>query len=134
QPRVGVSHAHRDTFVQRQHELDLRIVLQNVHEALFGGARVTEDVLYSIGDQLLQQRALGRHSRHVLSVSTQGSVIIAQGPCRVAAPRVAHMVRSTQRRRFPSRLWAVVVLLRLLWIGGVTLNVAGGLVPLLLVI
>ena len=31
-------------------------------------------------------------------------------------------------------LWALVVLLLLLWIGGFTLNVAGGLIHLLLVI
>jgi hypothetical protein len=31
-------------------------------------------------------------------------------------------------------LWAVVVLLLLLWIGGLTLNVAGGLIHLLLVL
>lgn len=31
-------------------------------------------------------------------------------------------------------LWAVVVLLLLLWIGGFTLNIAGGLIHLLLVL
>jgi hypothetical protein len=31
-------------------------------------------------------------------------------------------------------LWAIVVLLLLLWIGGFTLNVAGGLIHLLLVL
>jgi hypothetical protein len=31
-------------------------------------------------------------------------------------------------------LWALVVLLLLLWIGGFTLNVAGGLIHLLLVV
>lgn len=64
QASVGIRHRHRHTFMQRQHELDLRVVLQDVHEPLFGRAGVAEDVAHPVRDQLLQQRTLARHSRH----------------------------------------------------------------------
>ena len=63
--RVRVRHADRDAFVQGEHELDLRIVLQHVHEPLLGRAGVPEDVPDPVGDQLLEQRALAGHAWHI---------------------------------------------------------------------
>ena len=49
--------------------------------------------------------------------------------------RVAHMVLYDSHRRFSNlMLWLLVVLLLVLWLGGFTLNVAGGLIHLLLVV
>ena len=48
---------------------------------------------------------------------------------------MAHMVRTTAAQEVLTQmLWALVLLLLLLWIGGFTMNVAGGLIHLLLVI
>ena len=63
--RVRVRHADRDAFVQGEHELDLRIILQHVHEPLLGRAGVPEDVPDPVGDQLLEQRALAGHAWHI---------------------------------------------------------------------
>src|SRR4029453_14247871 len=64
QPRVHVGHAHGHAFVQREHELDLGVLLQDVHEALLGGAGVAEDVSHPVRDQLLDHRALAGHLGH----------------------------------------------------------------------
>ena len=64
-PCIRVGHRYGHALVQRQHELHLWIVLQDVHEALLGGARVAKDVRHTIGDQLLEERAFARQSRHV---------------------------------------------------------------------
>ena len=48
---------------------------------------------------------------------------------------MAHMVRTTTEQEVLTQmLWALVLLLLLLWIGGFAMNVAGGLIHLLLVI
>lgn len=52
--------------------------------------------------------------------------------------RAAHMVHSSAPKQEVAQntnmLWALVILLLLLWLGGFTLNVAGGLIHLLLVL
>ncbi len=39
--------------MQREHELDLRVFLQDVHEALLGSAGIPEDVADAIRHKLL---------------------------------------------------------------------------------
>src|SRR5439155_17617073 len=62
-----VAHAGRHALVQAQDELELRVLLQQVHERLLGGARVAEDVADAVGDELLHERPLAAHLGHRLS-------------------------------------------------------------------
>jgi hypothetical protein len=50
--------------MQGEDELDLGVILEDVHEALLGRAGVPEDIASPIRQQLLHQRALAGHSRH----------------------------------------------------------------------
>ena len=110
--------------MQSQHELHLRVILEDVHEALLGRTRVAKDVRDTVGNQLLEQSAFARQSRHA------GERI--NFACR---PGVAHMVRTPlSKGGYGQMLWALVVVLLLLWIGGFTLNMAGSLIHLILVL
>ena len=70
---VGVRHADRHALVQAEDELELGVVLQQVHEGLLGGAGVAEEVAMPVGLQLLEQRLLATHARHVVLLTSESS-------------------------------------------------------------
>ena len=108
-PRVGVRHGHGHTLVQGEHELHLRVVLQDVHEALFGGAWITENVA-------ARHRQSAAPSRRACpSFETRSTAYQGSGLHRVsrAAGTEAAFLSPPIHKEVQSKpmLWALVVLL-----------------------